>query len=85
MHILNEFEQTGIEPDVVLYSALIDALWKKGSVEEVVALLDKMKKEDITLNVATYNSIIDTFKKSGKVGPATPGSQHRKCNYFHNI
>ncbi|KAF8045924.1 hypothetical protein N665_4206s0001, partial [Sinapis alba] len=56
--------RVGLRADVVLYSALIDALCKNGLVGSAVSLIDEMTKEGISPNVVTYNSIIDAFGRS---------------------
>ncbi|KAF7810176.1 pentatricopeptide repeat-containing protein [Senna tora] len=54
MEDFREFKQAGLKGDVVLYSALIDALCKNGLLKSAVMLLDEMTKEAIRPNIITY-------------------------------
>lgn len=51
-------ENDGYDPDVVIYTILVNAFCKAGNVDEAFATLDVMKKQRILPNLHTYNTLI---------------------------
>jgi pentatricopeptide repeat protein len=67
-----DFKESGLKPDVVLFSSFIDTLAKNGLVEWALSLLNDMTEMGIKPNVVTYNTIIDAYGKSKVLAEEDP-------------
>ncbi|MQL73036.1 hypothetical protein Taro_005388 [Colocasia esculenta] len=57
-------------PNVVIYSMLIDGFCKEGSMADALELLKEMKNVGISPNAITYNTLINGFCRSGDTSMA---------------
>ncbi|KAI9080081.1 hypothetical protein K1719_038014 [Acacia pycnantha] len=58
---------TGIFPNTVTYSSLIDGFCKRHQWKEVTQLLNHMSQSGINMNVITLNILMDAFCKDGRI------------------
>ncbi|KAK8562642.1 hypothetical protein V6N12_010715 [Hibiscus sabdariffa] len=57
----------GTRPNKVIYCCLIHALCNLGQQKEARRLLNKMMDSNISLNVITYNILINAYCKEGMI------------------
>ncbi|GAY35427.1 hypothetical protein CUMW_278430, partial [Citrus unshiu] len=62
-----EMGESGIKPDLLTYTALIDSFGRTGNIEESLRLFNDMKQQQIRPSIYVYRSLIDNLKKMGKV------------------
>ncbi|XP_026393168.1 pentatricopeptide repeat-containing protein At5g16640, mitochondrial-like isoform X2 [Papaver somniferum] len=64
----NKMGKWNCSPNVVSYSAIIDALCKGGLVEEALVLFSEMLRDSsVVPNVVVYNSLINGLCNSGRL------------------
>ncbi|MBA0881272.1 hypothetical protein Goshw_013299, partial [Gossypium schwendimanii] len=56
----------GIRPDIVTYNCLIHAMYNLGQQEEATRLVNKMMDNNISLDIGTYDILVDAHCKDGK-------------------
>lgn len=54
-----------VQPDVVMYSALIDGHGKHGLIDEAFGILREMLEAGVQPNIVTFNSLIDACARWG--------------------
>ena len=59
-------KNSGIEPDVISYSAAISACEKGGRWEQALEVFDEMRSRGVEPNVITYTSAMSACVKSGE-------------------
>ena len=55
----------GIAPDTISYNAAVAACAKAGAVEEARRLVGRMRRENVTRDACTYNSLMDGYARAG--------------------
>ncbi|XP_055804223.1 pentatricopeptide repeat-containing protein At1g55890, mitochondrial-like [Solanum dulcamara] len=63
-------EELSIEPDVVSYNTLIKALWKAGSLDSAVSVMDEMEKQGIIPDKVTFNTLLNAYYESKRFSEA---------------
>ena len=58
--------QENIEPDVVIFGALIAACGKAGQADLALSLLSAMRTAGVEPNVVVYNAALNACDKSGR-------------------
>lgn len=64
---MKEMDESGIEPDLLTYTALIQNFGRTGNIEESLKLFREMKTKQIRPSIYIYRSLINRLKKMGKV------------------
>ncbi|ERN17736.1 hypothetical protein AMTR_s00047p00074820 [Amborella trichopoda] len=60
-----KMDQLGCVPDIVTYSAMIDAYWRAGFVDKAMALYDQSRREKWRLDTVTFSTIIKMYGMTG--------------------
>lgn len=62
--------ELSIEPDVVSYNTLIKALWKAGSLDSALSVMDEMENQGIIPDIVTFNTLSNAYYESKKFSEA---------------
>ncbi|KAM3362554.1 pentatricopeptide repeat-containing protein, mitochondrial [Capsicum galapagoense] len=63
-------EELSIKPDVVSYNTLIKALWKTGSLDSAVSVMDEMENQGIKPDKVTFNTLLSAYNESKRFSEA---------------
>ena len=64
LQLLAEMRQTGLQPDVKSYNAVVSVCAKNGKQAKALQLLAEMREQGIQPNVITYSAAISACEKS---------------------
>jgi pentatricopeptide repeat domain-containing protein 1 len=59
-------KEANVTPNVITYTALINACGKGGQWEEALKLLDAMEEDKVTPDTITYNALINACEQRGQ-------------------
>eukprot|EP00122_Pirum_gemmata_P010005 Pgem_evm1s9241 len=60
-------QQSGIKPNIVTYTILIDGCSKNNRIDESMKYWQEMQQRGINPNIFTYNSLIDACSKKKRI------------------
>lgn len=66
LQVFNEMLTAKCNPNVVTFTAIINACGRGGNVEEAQTIFEAMKEFGVKPNVMTYNAMIDVYRKHGE-------------------
>ena len=67
-YVYKEIRRRKIEPDVITFNVVVNGLCKAGKLNKAGDVIEDMKAWGFSLNMVTYNTLIDEYCKMGRVG-----------------
>lgn len=70
--LLRDMQQSGLRPDVRAYNVLLKGYANQRNVDAMQALMEDMRRLQITPSVVTVNTLIDAFVSEGRLEQVFP-------------